>query len=93
VLECRADPRIDFTKWTIEPGAIPFFPDFFGWGNATVKPSSATVCFGLFPGVFLQTFTHFDALLPGAAGHHSLNGFSAGGATFTELQIQVTAIP
>jgi hypothetical protein len=87
------EQRVDFTKWTIEPTTFAPFPDFFGWGSATVNPSTATICFGLFAGVFPSTFTHFDTLLPGAPGHYALNGFSAGGATFTELQIQVTAIP
>jgi hypothetical protein len=87
------EQRVDFTKWTIESTPFPPFADFFGWGTSTVNPSSATVCFGLFPGVFTQTFTHFDTLLPGAPGHYSLNGLSMGAVTFTELQIQVTAIP
>src|SRR5712692_3394436 len=68
------EQRVDVPKWTIEPGAIPFVPDFFGWCTATVNASTATFCFGLFPGVFTSTFTHFDTLLPGAPGHYSLNG-------------------
>ena len=93
-LVVTCEQRVDFTSWTIEPGAIPFVPDFFGVGTATVNPSSATICFGLFPGVFPETFpTPFDTLLPGKPGHYSLNGLSMGPVTFTELQIQVTAIP
>jgi hypothetical protein len=92
-LSVTCEQRVDFTKWTIEPSAIPFVPDFFGWGTATVNPSSANICFALFPGVFPSTFSHFDTLIPGAPGHYSLNGLSMGVVTFTELQIQVAAIP
>ena len=78
---------VDVTSWTIKTGA--FGPDFFVTGTAAVHPASASICFGLFPGVFPPTFTDFDTLLPGVPGHYNLNGF----AGFNQLQIQVTAIP
>jgi hypothetical protein len=81
------EQSIDVTSWTIKTGA--FGPDFFTTGTATVHPASASICFGLFPGVFPATFTDFDTLLPGVPGHYNLNGF----AGFNQLQIQVTAIP
>ena len=78
---------VDVTSWTIKTGA--FGPDFFATGTATVHPASASICFGLFEGVFPATFRDFDTLLPGVPGHYNLNGF----AGFNQLQIQVTAIP
>jgi hypothetical protein len=81
------EQSVDVTSWTIKSGA--FGPDFFATGTATVNPASASICFGLFPGVFQPTFTDFDTLLPGVPGHYHLNGF----AGFNQLQIQVTAIP
>ncbi len=78
---------VDVTSWTIK--ATAFGPDFFATGTATVHPASASICFGLFEGVFPATFTDFDTLLPGVPGHYNLNG-SFG---FNQLQIQVTAIP
>jgi len=81
------EQSVDATSWTIKPGA--FGLDFFATGTATVHPASAVICFGLFPGVFPPSFTDFDTLLPGLPGHYSLNGFGG----FTELQVQVTAIP
>jgi hypothetical protein len=81
------EQSVDVTSWTITTGA--FGSDFFATGTATVNPASASICFGLFPGVFPSTFTNFDTLIPGAPGHYNLNGF----AGFTQLQIQVAAIP
>lgn len=81
------EQSVDITSWTIQPGA--FGPDFFATGTATNNPSSAAICFALFPGVFPSSFTDFDTLIPGVPGHYPLNGFMG----FVELQIQVTAIP
>lgn len=88
------EQRVDVTSWTIKRSStFPFLPDFFVTGTASVNPTSAAICFGLFPGVFTPTFADFDTLLPAAPGHYNLNGLSIGGVTFTELQIQVSAIP
>ncbi len=67
------EQSVDITSWTIQPTA--FGPDFFATGTATNHPSSADICFGLFPGVFPSSFSDFDTLLPGVPGHYSLNGF------------------
>ncbi len=82
------EQSVDLTSWTIKASAFGV-PDFFATGTATVHPSSAAICFGLFAGVFPSSFTDFDTLIPGVSGHYNLNGFMG----LTELQIQVTAIP
>jgi hypothetical protein len=84
------EQSVDVTSWTIKKGSFVPVPTFFVAGTATVKPSSATVCFALFPGVFPATFSNFDTLIPAAPAHYNLNG--ALGLT-GEFQIQVTAIP
>ena len=86
--DVTCEQSVDVTSWTIKAGATGL-PDFFATGTATVHPSSAAICFGLFPGVFPSSFTDFDTLIPGVPGHYHLNGFMG----FVELQIQVTAIP
>ncbi len=87
------EQSVDVSSWTIAPSSTTGFPDFFVTGTASVHPTSASACFGLFPGVFPPTFTDFDTLLPAAPGHYNLNGVSLGGVTFTEFQVQVAAIP
>jgi len=87
------EQSVDVSSWTIKPSSVTPFSDSFVTGTASVHPASATICFGLFPGVFPPSFTDFDTLLPAAPGHYNLNGVSLAGATFTELQVQVAAIP
>jgi hypothetical protein len=87
------EQSVDVSSWAIKPSSATPFSDFFVTGTASVHPAGAAVCFGLFPGVFPPTFRDFDTLVPAAPGHYNLNGVSLGGATFTEFQVQVAAIP
>jgi hypothetical protein len=87
------EQSVNVSSWTIKPSSFLPFSDFFATGTASVNPANAAICFGLFPGVFPPSFTDFDTLLPAAPGHYNLNGVSQGGVTFTEFQVQVSAIP
>jgi hypothetical protein len=80
--------RIDISSWVIQQGSAVPLPTFFITGTATSRPATPD-CLRSFP----PSFTGFDTMFPGAAGHYSLASVFVPPGFVGELQIQVTQIP
>lgn len=80
---------LDLDGWYIGPNG-----DWFFAGVATVRPAQQTTFCETLPGnPSTPQFGFIDSLIPAVPGHLGLTGVTLGPYTFTELQIQNTAIP